>query len=293
METNPQTHPDTRKGHEREALLRLLGDDDPEVYTAVRERLVSFGPEVCNWLRPHALSSDPQVRRHSQEIILHFERREADREFLVFCLRKGEDLDLESGALLLARTTYPSINIEGYRALLDSIAEGVAPHLVAGMKPRQVLGVINHHLFKELGFRGDEATYFDPKNSYLNQTLDRRKGNPISLCCIYLLVGRRLRLPIAGIGLPGHFVCRYQSSLDSVYIDAFDQGRLLTKADCVQFLLHSAFGMHEQFLAPVSPRRMLMRMCGNLHQSYLHLEAKDDARRMQGYLAALSPSNPA
>jgi regulator of sirC expression with transglutaminase-like and TPR domain len=293
MNSTPQTHPDARMERERAALLRLLADDDPEVYNAVRERIVSFGPEVCDWLRPHTLSGDPQMRRHSQEIIRHFDRREADYEFLLFCLNKSEDIDLETGALLLARTTYPSINTDAYRALLDSFAEAIEPQLAPGLKPRQLLSVINRHLFTELGLRGDEDTYFDPKNNYLNQVLDRRKGNPISLCLIYLLMARRLKLPIAGIGLPGHFVCRYQSSLDSIYIDAFDQGRLLTKTDCVQFLLHSAFGLHEQFLAPVSSRRMLMRMCGNLHQSYLHLEAKDDALRMQGYLAALSPSPPA
>lgn len=274
---------------ERQALLNLLGDADPQVYEAVRERLVSLGPDVCDWLRPHALSGDPQVRRHSLDILHHFARREADREFLLFCLRKGDDLDLETGALLLARTTHPDVNPEAYRALLDSFAEALAPRLSSSLTARELLSVVNHYLFKELGFRGDEETYFAPKNSYLNQVLDRRKGNPISLCLLYLLIARRLRLPVAGIGLPGHFVCRYQSSTDSVYIDAFDQGRLLTKADCVQFLLHSAFGLHEQFLAPVSSRRMLMRMCGNLHQSYLHLEAKDDALRMQGYLAALSP----
>lgn len=291
MNATPPADQNARAERERQALLNLLADDDPQVYSAVRERIMSFGPAVCDWLRPHTLSSDPHLRRHSLQIIQHFERREADREFLLFCLHKGEDLDLETGALLLARTAYPEANPAAYRALLDSFADDIAPRLNASLKPRELLTVINRHLFKELGFRGDEDTYFDPRNSYLNQVLDRRKGNPISLCLVYLLVARRLRLPIAGIGLPGHFVCRYQSSMDSVYIDAFDQGRLLTKADCVQFLLHSAFGLHEQFLAPVTSRRMLMRMCGNLHQSYLHLEAKEEATRMQGYLAALAPPN--
>jgi regulator of sirC expression with transglutaminase-like and TPR domain len=291
MNTAPLTQPDPCKEREREALLRLLADDDPEVFTAVRNRIISFGPEVCTWLRPHILSSDPHLRRHSQEIIDYFERREADREFLLFCLGKGENLDLETGALLLARTTYPSINTNAYRALLDFIAESILPQVQPGLKVRELLGIINRHLFNDLGFRGDQTTYFDPRNSYLNQVLDRRTGNPISLCLIYLLVTRRLQLPVAGIGLPGHFICRFQSSLDSVYIDAFDRGRLLTKADCIQFLLHSAIGLHEQFLAPVSARRMLLRMCGNLYQSYTHLELKSEALRIKGYLAALSPAN--
>ena len=293
MKAIPPAIRGSHEARERQALLSLLDDEDPLVFRAVRKRIVSLGPEVCNWLRPHTLSSDPQVRRHSQEIVQHFEQREADREFLLFCLHRGEALDLETGALLLARTTYPDINPAAYSALLDSFATDIAQNLKQDQKPRELLGVINRHMFRKLGFRGDEDTYFDPKNSYLNQVLDRRKGNPISLCLIYLLVAHRLRLPVAGIGLPGHFVCRYQSSVDSVYIDAFDRGRLLTRADCVQFLLHSAFGLNEQFLAPVTSRRMLMRMCGNLHQSYLHLEAREEATRIQGYLAALSPPNQA
>src|SRR5947207_1897568 len=84
---------------ERSALLNLLGDADPAVFAAVRNRLVSLGPTVCEWLRPHTLSGDAVVRKHVRSIIHHFESRDADHEFLSFCLRHGEDLDLETGAL--------------------------------------------------------------------------------------------------------------------------------------------------------------------------------------------------
>ncbi len=278
---------------ERAALLNLLGDADPAVFAAVRERLVSQGPSVCEWLRPHAYTGDAVLRKHARAILHHFESRDADQEFLSFCLREGKDLDLETGALKLCATTYPEINFEAYRALLDGFAETLRDRINFDAEPRAQLAVFNEFVFGELGFRGNEESYFDPRNSYLTQVLDRRTGNPISLCAIYLLLARRLKMPVAGIGLPGHFVCRYQSSRDSVYIDAFDRGRLLTKADCVQYLIHSAFGLHEQFLTPVPPRRMLMRMCGNLHQSYLHLERHDDATRMQGYIMALSRENTA
>jgi regulator of sirC expression with transglutaminase-like and TPR domain len=293
LKTSDQPEEQPFNERERAALLKLLGDDDPGVHAAVRDRIIAHGPTACEWLRPHTLSSDPLLRKNAHGIILHFERRTADRDFLVFCLRHGEGLDLETGVLLLARTTYPEINFDAYRAVLDGYADALRPRLDPADNPRAQLAVINQYLFKELGFRGNRENFFDPKNSYLNQVLDRRTGNPISLCLVYLLLARRLKLPIIGIGLPGHFVCRYQSSLDSIYIDAFDRGRLLTKADCVQYLLHSAFGLHEQFLAPVAPRRLLMRMCGNLHQSYLHLEHTEDATRMQGYLTALARQSPA
>src|SRR5207248_2561870 len=114
---------------------------------------------------------------------------------------------------------------------------------------------------EQFGFGGNEDNYYDPDNSYLNRVIDRRTGNPINLCLLYLLLARRLRLPIAGIGLPGHFICRYQSSAEEIYIDAFNHGKFLTKADCVQYLLQGNHRLHEDYLAPVTPRRLMLRVC--------------------------------
>jgi regulator of sirC expression with transglutaminase-like and TPR domain len=153
---------------------------------------------------------------------------------------------------------------------------------------KEILAAINRHLFGHLGFRGNEENYYDPENSYLNRVMDRRTGNPINLCLLYILLARRLRLPVVGIGLPGHFICRFQSTSDEIYIDAFNRGRFLSKADCVQYLLQGNYSLRDDYLAPVSARRMLMRICGNLHQIYLHLDLKEETTRVQRYLVALS-----
>src|SRR5205085_9959501 len=126
--------------------------------------------------------------------------------------------------------------------------------------------------------------YYDPENSYLNRVLDRRTGNPINLCLLYLLLGRRLRLPIAGIGLPGHFICRHQSSAAEIYIDVFQRGTFLSKADCVQYLLRGNYSVREQYLTPVSARRLLLRICSNLRQVYQQLEWPQQALRVQRYV---------
>src|SRR6478609_9846307 len=105
---------------QRAALLNLLTDDDPAVYDMVRARILSFGAEAAEWLRPPMLSREPALRRRAQEIVRHFDRQAADDEFLAFCLKNGEDLALEQGAWKLAQTQYPEINIEGYEALLDN-----------------------------------------------------------------------------------------------------------------------------------------------------------------------------
>jgi regulator of sirC expression with transglutaminase-like and TPR domain len=270
------------------ALVNLLGDDDPAIYRTVRDKILSFGEEAGQWLRPHRLSSDPLLRRRAREIILHLDRQEADTWFLAFCLRHGEEFDLEEGIWLLALTQYPDINVEGYRALLDHFAAELRERIESDETPKEILTTINNYIFDELGFSGDEENYYDPQNSYLNRVIDRRKGNPINLSLLYLLLARRLRLPMAGIGLPGHFICRYQSTSDEIYVDAFHHGKFLTKADCIQYLVSGSHGLQDEFLSPVSTRRMLMRICSNLHQIYSQKELAEETTQLQRYLVALA-----
>jgi regulator of sirC expression with transglutaminase-like and TPR domain len=274
--------------NERAALLTLLADDDPAVYTTIRQRIISLGTAAADWLRPHTLSRDPVLRRHAQEIVRNFDRQSADTIFLEFCLKQGEAFDLEQGAWLLAQTEYPDINVNGYQALLDSFASDLRERLESAGEPAKVLAAMNRYLFEDLGFAGDQQDYYDPENSYLNRVIDRRSGNPINLCLVYLLLSRRLKLPVTGIGLPGHFICRYQSSSVAIYIDAFSGGKLLTKADCVQYLLQGNYSLREDYLAPVTSRKLLLRVCGNLHQIYLRLDKTEAATRLQRYMIALA-----
>jgi regulator of sirC expression with transglutaminase-like and TPR domain len=279
-----ETLTETRKA----ALLNLLTDEDPAIYHVVRDKILACGHNAIEWLRPHTLSSDPALRRRAQEIIQHLERQTSDDRFLEFCLTQGEDLNLEQGAWLLAQTQYPDINVEAYQALFDSFAGELRERLDRQADADQLLGAFNQYLFETLGFTGNEQNYYDPENSYLNRVLDRRTGNPINLCLVYLLLARRLRLPIAGIGLPGHFICRYQSSSEEYYIDVFNRGKLWTKANCIQYLLHGNYKLQDDYLTPVSTRTVLARICGNLHQIYQHLEMSDETTRFQRYLIALA-----
>jgi regulator of sirC expression with transglutaminase-like and TPR domain len=274
--------------NQRSALISLLGDDDPIVYETVHAKLLSYGEEVVNWLKPYTISDDPLLRKRAHQIILGFERKEADQRFMDFCASRGEDLPLEEGVWQLAKTQYPEINVSAYEALLDAYAAVLRTRINFTGDAEEILDTLNRYLFNELHFAPNEANYYDPDNSYLNRVMDKRTGNPISLCTVYLLLGRRLKLPITGIGLPGHFVCRYQTSTAEIYVDAFNRGKLLTKADCIKYLLHTHHGLEEGYLAPVTPRRILLRMCANLHQIYLHNELADETARFQRYLVALA-----
>ncbi len=280
----PEALPESQKA----ALLKLLGDEDPAIYGSVRDKIMSFGPSAAEWLRPHRLSRDPLLRQRAQELVRQFDRQSADDRFLGFCLKHGEGFDLEQAAWLLAQTQYPEINSAAYAAVLDSFGKDVQERLGADAAPRASVTTLNHYLFEELGFTGNETDYYDPENSYLNRVIDRRTGNPINLCLLYLLLGRRLQLPLTGIGLPGHFVCRCQFSAAEIYIDPFNGGKLLTKADCIQYLLRGRYSVRDEYLAPITSRRMLLRICGNLHQTYLRRGQSEAATRLQRYLVALA-----
>ena len=273
---------------QKAALLNLLTDEDPAIYQIIRGKILAHGRAARDWLRPCTLSSDPILRRRAQEILDHLERQAADNRFLAFCLSRGEDLDVEQGAWLLAQTQYPNINILAYQALFDSYAGDLRERIDFGDTPDGILATINQYLFAEMGFSGNEQNYYEPDNSYLNRVLDRRTGNPISLCLVYLSLTRRLRLPMAGIGMPTRFLCRFQTPTCEIYLDAFNKGRLLTKADCIKYLHHTGREFHESLLVPITPRRMLLRMCSNLHQIYTKLEWPEEALRLQHYIVALS-----
>ena len=272
---------------QRRALISLLVDDDPAIYQMVRSKLLTYGPPAVQWLRPHTLSNDPRMRRRAQEIVQHHARLTSEARFLEFCQRKGEDIDLEYATGLLAQTRYPECNTEAYAALYDAWAAELDLRLDRTAGAETQLATIAQFLFEELGFSGHDQYGSDLDSCYLNRVVDKRAGNPIGLSAIYLFVSRRLRLPVRGIGLPGHFICRYQSSTKELFIDCFRSGVLLSKADCIKYLMQSNFGLADGHLSPVSPRRILLRMCHNLVNTCAHLEMIEEASRAQRYVTAL------
>jgi regulator of sirC expression with transglutaminase-like and TPR domain len=270
------------------ALIKLLSDEDPSVYEAVRDKILSLGSDTQIWLRPCQISSDPTLRRHAQEIVRHFDREMADTRFMALCLQDEEKIDLEKGALLLARTQHPEINIAAYSALLDDYAGQLREWLAESDQQKHLLERVNEFIFGKLGYTGNMENYYDPENSFLNRVLDRRTGNPVSLCIVYILLTRRLGMPVSGVGLPGHSVCRYVSASEEVYIDAFNLGKLLTRNDCIEHLNRCKHEVRDEYLQPMTARRILARMCGNLEQIYTEQNKADDAARVQRYLFALT-----
>ena len=190
-----------------------------------------------------------------------------------------EPLDLARAALAVAREEYPDLDEGKYLRVLDRIADGVQSGLPAGATVERRVGRINTHLFHELGFAGNHADYYDPRNSFLNDVLDRRLGIPLTLSIVYMEVGRRCGLQVDGVGFPGHFLCKVRLQGGELVVDPFHRGQLLG-VDDLKKLLASAVGEKVKFdprlLQPAKAREILLRMLQNLRGLY---QQRDDIPR--------------
>jgi regulator of sirC expression with transglutaminase-like and TPR domain len=190
-----------------------------------------------------------------------------------------EPLDLARAALAVAREEYPELDEGKYLRVLDRMADGVQSGLPAGATVERRVGRINTYLFHELGFAGNHADYYDPRNSFLNDVLDRRLGIPLTLSIVYMEVGRRCGLQVDGVGFPGHFLCKVRLQGGELVVDPFRRGQLLGVED-LKKLLASAVGEKVKFdsrlLQPAKAREILVRMLQNLRGLY---QQRDDIPR--------------
>jgi regulator of sirC expression with transglutaminase-like and TPR domain len=188
-------------------------------------------------------------------------------------------IDVARGALLIAAEEYPDLDVEAQLARLDELALA-AEARVGGAAAREGAGRLCRYLFGECGFVGNRERYDDPRNSYLNEVLERRTGLPITLCLVYVEVARRLGLPARGVCFPGHFLAKVEASPD-VLVDAF-AGRLVSPAEC-ETHLRAVLGpdarlVPDLHLRAATPREILARMLGNL--KHVHLRSRDLLRAL-------------
>jgi regulator of sirC expression with transglutaminase-like and TPR domain len=184
-------------------------------------------------------------------------------------------LDLGRAALLIASEEYPGLDILRYVARLEAMAAAVRPVVGATDAPQEQVEHLNTYLFVERGFRGNTQGYYDPRNSFLNDVLDRKLGIPITISVVYMEVGRRVGMPLQGVGMPGHFLVKYPHPEADIYIDPFNKGQILSRQGCEE-LLQQVYGepvpFEESFLAPVTKKQILARILMNLKAIYLHIK---------------------
>jgi len=208
--------------------------------------------------------------------------------------RPESSVNLGEGALLIAEDAYPGLDVDAYLQRIDEIAEPAREKVRADSSLLEMVQTLNGHLFGELGFQGNAQDYYDPRNSYLNEVLDRRLGIPISLSVLYMEVARRVGLTVVGIGLPGHFIVEARRDTSSLLLDPFSGGEPLTLEDCerlVQDVYGDSVAFSEDLLAPLRKRQILTRMLNNLKKSYLTADEPARAWPIVEKMVFLDPEN--
>ncbi|PYM51228.1 MAG: hypothetical protein DME16_04790 [Candidatus Rokuibacteriota bacterium] len=199
------------------------------------------------------------------------------RELATLVSRPDGRLDLARAALTIARWEYPALEVDAYLERLDGLARGVDGSR-RSTDPLGRLHRLREYLFVEQGFAGNREDYYDPRNSFLNDVLDRRQGIPITLSLVLIEVGKRLGLAVEGIGLPGHFIAGARLDDSQIFLDPFNGGALLTPESCEKLVgrvLGRKVTLTDEHYAPVSGRQLLGRMLANLKAIYWQRQAWD------------------
>jgi len=257
---------------DRIALAKLLADEDPRTLQLLQSTLAERGEEGITFLESVVRDGAPTAQRNATQMLRVLRETAAWEAMARFCATCGSHFDLEVASWLVARTRYPELDEAAYRARIDQMAKELHERLTGRETPRATIEVCNHYLFRTLGFRGNRQDYYDPDNSYLNRVLDRRLGIPISLSVLYLLLARRLRVPLVGINMPAHFLLKFQSPTTNFFFDPFHEGELLDEADCRELCKRLGVTFNPVFLTPTTPQIILLRMCNNLQAIYADRE---------------------
>lgn len=249
------------------ALIRLLSDEDDRIVRTISCRLIDIGPSAVPLLQ-EAEIEQPEMADRIASVLDEIRGSKLEDELATLTVRASETMCLETGAFLIARYAYPTLDVARYRERLDRMANEVRARIGHRASGEEAVNALNRYLFSEQGFKGNTKNYYEVENSYLNCVMDRRVGIPISLSAVYLLIGQRLALPLFGIGMPGHFLVKYESDRYKVFIDCFNGGALLTEKNCARFLTEAGYGFDDKYLQKSPVRAILSRMIKNLLAIY-------------------------
>ena len=202
-------------------------------------------------------------------------------------------IPIAEAALLMACEEYPQLSLPPYLRQLDDIAGDVDNRLGGNQSGLDTIHTINEILFDEYGFHGNNTDYYDPRNSFLNEVMDRRIGIPITLSTVYMEIARRVGLQIDGVGIPGHFILKHVSRTGEIFVDPFNAGAVMTRANCRELIrkMDAEFEQDEEhLLRRVTHRQIVSRMLNNLKVIYMNGGAFDKALVMLELMVLTEPT---
>ena len=270
------------------ALVKLLDDSDPEVFHHVQQRLLEHGHSVIHFLETEWEKSLDTLLQERIENIVHQIQFTTVKEDLNLWYQSGA-FDLLQGALVINRYQYPDLDDQKIINQIEEIKREIWLGLQHEMSSVEKIKLINHIFYNNYGFSGNTKNHHDPQNSYINQVLETKKGNQISLAIIYSTIAQKLDIPVYGVNLPQHFILGYidESKRDDhefgvlFYINAFNKGAIFGKHDVDQFLRQLNLQAQPGFYAPCSNVEIIRRIIRNLISSYENLGAAEKVEELK------------
>jgi regulator of sirC expression with transglutaminase-like and TPR domain len=284
--------------NEIRALLNLLDDPDEEVYSHVKSKLLSMGQPIIPVLENAWEMGDPfnTLIQTRIEGIIHNIQFENVASALKNWAEEGAK-DLLTGTILITKYQYPDLNEEKINKKLELISKDVWLELNVNLTALEKVRILNHIIFDVHGFSGNTSNYHAPQNSYINNVIESKKGNPLSLSILYAIVAQNLGIPIYGVNLPQHFILAYMDfvhgqKLDEenvlFYINPFSRGAVFTRKEIDAFLKQLNLDPNPIFYKPCSNLDIVKRLLQNLIYSYEKLGYISKQQELQNLLNKIS-----
>ncbi len=255
------------------ALISLIDDPDKEIFEHVEQSLINWGPEVIPYLEDFWKSSfDPLSQSRIENIIHNIQFDQLLTDIQLWAIHKQQDL--LDGLIIINRYQYPNLDETAIHLQIGELRRTVWMELMYEMSPFEKIKLLNNILFKEFGLSGNTSDYHTPQNSYISSVLESKKGNPISLSCIYSIIAQKLDIPIYGINLPKHFIAAYVENIDQsplFYINVFNKGQIMKHEDIYSFLNQLNLPHEQKYTEPCRNLDILKRVLRNLITAYNNL----------------------
>ncbi len=289
------------------SLVKLLDDPDAEISSHIEQKLMSYGGQVVPFLENEwETCFDALLQQKLENLISRIQFDAVKTELTAWYANDGEDL--LHGVFIIAKFKYPELEEKTLSNQIDKIKLDAWLELNYDLSSLEKTKILNHVLYDLYGFQSNTQNYHSPNNSFINQVLESRRGNPVSLSVVYQLVAQRLNIPIYGVNLPQHFVLAYRddSGLETVhsihdtvdldnlnrgqilfYINAFNHGAVLSLSNLEQFVKQLNLELDPNYFIPCSNIDIVKRMLRNLLFSYAQNKDKDNEQDVKQMLNIL------
>ncbi len=276
------------KDTEIKALVSLLDDEDTQIVNHVEDKIKSLGQQIIPFLETEWESNlNPLVQRRIEDLI-HVLQFELLQERLTHWMHHEQD-DLLKGLWLIATYQYPDLEYIKLKQDLEQIYYEAWLEFKPDAHPYDQIKLLNSVLFGKLKFGANTKNFHSPSNSMINTVLESKKGNPISLCAVYMLVAQKLKMPIFGVNLPNLFILTYiDPNHQQFYINAFNRGLIFSKDDIDHYIAELRINPQDSFYQPCENAEIIRRSLRNLMHSFEKLGEHTKTDEVKTLLHCLS-----